>query len=153
MKKVSRAFLYCLALLFVPGTVLANTALPGPIVWQGVVGADSIVRYILAVGLVCVGIEAAIYRYLPRFEHPYRDSIVANSISTVLGIPLAFLGLPFGDIIIIPTLASIISEGTIICFMERSGRMQHGKSIFWPVFWSNILSNAMIFGLLIWKLE
>jgi len=91
--KTSRALLCCLALLFVPGIVLANTALPGPIIWQGVIGADSIVRYILAVGLICVGV------------------------------------------------------------MERSGRMPHGKSMFWPVFWANILSNAMIFGLLIWKLE
>lgn len=151
--KITQILPCALALALVPILALANAAVPGPIIWQGaLMGAESVARYSLSVGLVCIGVEAAIYRYLPRFKRPYRDSVVSNIVSTILGIPLAFLGLPFGDIIIVPTLVSIAIEGGIICAIEKPTRTQDGKSIFWPVVWANVLSNAMIFALLSWKM-
>ncbi len=149
-----RNILLSLGCLSIPAISLANVSVPGPIVWQGAyMGAESIVRYIASVGLICIGLEGAIYHYLSRYKHPYRDSIVSNVVSTILGIPLAILAVPFDDIFIIPTLASIVIEGGVICAMERRTRTEDGKSIFWPVVWANVLSNALIFALIVRNME
>jgi hypothetical protein len=152
--KHARILSCTLAIAFIPGWVLACATVSGPIIWQGAcMGPESIARYILSVGLVCIGMEAAIYRYLPRFKRPFYDSILSNAVSTVLGIPLTFLCIAFGDPIIVPTLASIAIEGVIIYAIEKPTRTKDGKSVFWPVVWANVLSNAMILALISWNLE
>jgi hypothetical protein len=134
-----------------PTVAAANTIIPAPLVWLGITDADSVFRYILSVTLVCVGVEAAIYKYYPQFKHPIRDSVVANAVSTVFGIPLAFVGAMMGDPFIIATVLSVIIEYIVIERMETKNGTEPCRSIIWPVFLANLVSNAMIFVLLMWK--
>jgi len=133
-------------ILLAPVAAWANSIIPSPLIWQGVfMGPDSIIRYLLSVTLICVGVEAAIYKYHLQFQHPMRDSIVANLVSTVVGIPAGFFSAMAEEPFLIATTLTIAVEVIVIRKMENK------RSIVWPVIWANLVSNVMIMTLLIWK--
>ena len=148
---LNRLLLLCV-LGLVPAVATANTIIPAPLVWLGISGAENVFRYILSVTLICVGVEAAIYKYFPRFQHPIRDSIVANVVSTICGVPLAIMSaVMLNDPFIIATGLSIVIEFIVIDQMEKANRKAEKKSFLWPVILANVVSNAMIAVLLVWK--
>lgn len=138
-----------LALAQASGAVAANSAVPGPIILFAGTLTVAPLQWIAATMFMCIGVEAAIYRYVGLFRRPILASIVANAVSLVLGFPLAILGAVDPTWVILPTAVSIISEGIVLDFLPGSigltSETQKLKSKFWRVvIFANVATNVLM---------
>jgi hypothetical protein len=97
---------------------------------------------------MCIGVEAAVYAYSGQYRTPILASAYANVVSLVVGIPLTFLGAIDPTWFVLPTIVSILVEYWAVKvgakWLENSPGSIRGS----PIFWGNLLSNVILFGLL-----
>lgn len=146
----------CLALV---SEAAANAAIPtGPLVWAAAPATtENLLLWIAANMFMCIGIEGAIYRYLNLFARPILASVTANFVSLVLGFPLILVGAIDPTGVLIPTVLSIFVEWLVLKRFQRpalapaSDALAIQRSILLPVLRSNVLTNFIMLGYLIWK--
>jgi hypothetical protein len=129
---------------------IANSGIPGPIMWSASALTTNPLQWVAATMLMCVGIEGVIYRYAGLFRRPFLVSLIANVISLIIGVPLALLGAIDPTWFVLPTIVSIIFEGLVIRWLPQSlqavnpATPESRRRIFRAVIWSNILTNLIM---------
>ncbi len=139
--------------LLLPATVLANTAIPGTLIWFGGMMTVAPWQWVSACMVMCIAVEGAIYRYLQLFSKPFLVSGVLNLLSLLLGIPLALVGVIDPSWFLLPTLLSALSEGFLARHLPRLFKAQAAREIgrgemYGRVLLANLVSNFIMFGYL-----
>jgi hypothetical protein len=136
-----------LYLILVP-IAWGNTGVPGPLMHYGSSLSVSPWQWIVVTMSMCIGVEAAVYRYSRQYKRPLCASVYANFITLVLGIPLGLLGAVDPTWFVLPTLASIVLEYWAIRGRKGWFETAPGAITASPIIWGNLLSNAILVGLL-----
>lgn len=151
-------------LLLLPATLwpiptLANTGIPGPMMFAFGSQMEASGRWLICTMVMCIGVEAAIYRYMGLFNRPVWTSAYLNFLSLLLGVPLGFLGAFDPTWFVLPTIASALSEGWLASHLParlgiRLSKPVSHRSIYGRVFLANLVSNVIMLVYLfvaIWK--
>ena len=127
------------------GGAEGNAGIPGPLIlaFGSILDSRSLVQWLAASMFMCVGIEAAIYRYYSLFAAPLRNSFTANVISLIAGIPLAFLGAVDPTGFVMPTVISIYVEWLYLRFRLRDAVPK--RKAFIVVIGANVLTNIILY--------
>jgi hypothetical protein len=133
-----------IALVFCPGTIFANSGIPGPLIYYAGGLFESPARWIAVNMAMCILVEAAIYRYVQTYKRPLLASIGANVVSLVVGIPLALLGLFDPTMFLVPTVASIFVEYYFLRSIARFVLVPGKPVTLPPVVWGNIVTNLIM---------
>ena len=132
------------------GIAEANAGVPGPlIVYFGTSLAhfkpNLLWQWLIATMFMCVGIEAAIYKYLNLFKYPVRYSLIANIISLFAGIPLSLIGIIDPTWFVVPTMISIYVEWLYLKNkLNNPGELKCNP--FAAVVGANILTNIILYS-------
>ncbi len=141
--------LFALALLLFPAPALADSAIPGTLMFFGGSQTVSFWQWIAATMFMCVGVEWAVYRHSRAYRRPFVASAVSNAVSLVDGIPLALLGVIDPTLVVLPTVVSVFTEYLAIRAVSRFVLADcNAKFSASPVIWGNVVSNLMLIGLL-----
>ena len=107
-------------LVSLPALALANTLVPGPLIYIAAQSTKLAALWFVSAMAVCIGAEWLIYRIF-RFPRPLALSAIANIVSLILGVPLTFFSLAVVpvDPFLTPTALSIIAEGAVIIGLLR----------------------------------
>ena len=140
-------------IIFTASYAYANSAIPGPLLIVEWAHSADPLRWIALTMFMCIGIEGAIYHYKNLFIRPFIASTVANFISLIMGVPLAFIGALDPTLIIGPTILSIWIEILVLRRFKPKPESEGGprdfkKSISRPAVIGNVLTNLVLLAFL-----
>jgi len=130
-----------------------NVGVPGPIMHFGASMSVSPLQWVAVTMTMCILIEAAVFLYSGQYRRPFLASVYANVLSMLAGFPLAFLGAFDPTWFIAPTILSIIIELLLIRSGHAWFEAANGTIKASPIFWGNVLTNAIMLGLLLYAVK
>ena len=151
--RMSRIILAVTLPAVIPANCLANSACPGPLMYFGAMNTGVGVWWIVMSMLTCTLIEGALYQVMHIFRRPYLVSIILNTVSLLVGIPLTFVG-ALVDFMLTATVLSIIAEtlvaGGMVNMRTVKGVVTSNGRTTGIVLCANVLSNIVLVFLLAW---
>ena len=135
-------------LLVVPVGANANVGIPGPLIHYGASGSVDPLLWIVVTMVMCVTVEALVFRYSGQYRRPFLASLFVNVVSLLAGLPLGLLGAIDPTWFVLPTIASIFVELFVIRVSAKWSERAQGSIKSSPVFWANVLTNIILLGLL-----
>lgn len=148
LKTILRAVSVAVGMWFMVPLARADSGIPGPAIWAFGSQTVSMVQWVVVTMAMCISVEWAVYRYFRRFRRPLAASAFSNTVSLVVGIPLAFLGALDPTWFLLPTVVSIGVEYHAIAAIGRHVLKDPDGRFAFPVLFANVVSNAMLAGLL-----
>ena len=134
--------------LVFPASAWANSAVPGPLIIFASSMSVSPWLWVLVAMVMCIGVEASVYAYTGQYRRPFLASTYANFVSLIFGIPLSFFGAADPTWFVLPTFVSILVEYWALRAVAKWFENSPGSIKGSPIFWGNLLSNLILFGLL-----
>jgi hypothetical protein len=154
---MTRARLLALvALLSASGVAVANSGIPGPIMWAAGSLTVAPLQWMAVTMVMCVAVEAAFFHYSGMFKRPIVASALANIASLIVGIPLAFLGAIDPTRVVLATVVSIICEGYVLKWLPESvgvsrAALEPTTNRYWRfVIIANVVTNLFMIAYLAW---